>query len=241
MLSSSRVRNSHTQRRLLSESDLTYAKAVELATGMEAAERNAQQLKGAELPIQQMTQQSSAGNSTKDRTFRSRGQVGSQKQSQVTGMSCHRCDQMGHNGDTCKFQKGTCCPCHKPGHLAQACRKKKAMPTEISRPENKPSRMHQVVEREDVKSEPMFTVGTPGLKPITGHVQINGITVPMEVDTGAVCTIMSLEQQRCLFPSVELFQSGVVLRTYTTEPLQVVGERCLCILRTDSNSVTQPC
>ena len=35
---------------------------------------------------------------------------------------------------------------------------------------------------------------------------------------------LSLEQQRCIFPSVELHQSGVVLCTYTTEQLQVVGE-----------------
>lgn len=65
-----------------------YAKAVELATKMEAAERNSQQLKGAELPVQQKTQQSSAGKSTKDLSFshRSRGQVASQilTQTQVT-------------------------------------------------------------------------------------------------------------------------------------------------------------
>ena len=42
-------------RRLLSESDLTYAKEVELATGMEAAERNAQQLKGEKQPHSEKT------------------------------------------------------------------------------------------------------------------------------------------------------------------------------------------
>lgn len=48
------------------EFDLTYAKAVELAIGMEAAERNAQQLKGTELPIQRMSQQPGVGKVTRD-------------------------------------------------------------------------------------------------------------------------------------------------------------------------------
>ncbi len=48
------LRNEAIQRRLLSKSDLTFAKALEIAQAMEAAEKNAQQLKVADTPIQLM-------------------------------------------------------------------------------------------------------------------------------------------------------------------------------------------
>ena len=40
------------------------------------------------------------------------------------------------------------------------------------------------------------------------RVQVKGVAVPVEVDTGAARTIMSLEQQECLLPSVELLSFG---------------------------------
>ena len=42
------------QKRLLSEADLTLAQAVEIAQSMEAADKNAQGLKGLELPVRQL-------------------------------------------------------------------------------------------------------------------------------------------------------------------------------------------
>lgn len=42
---------------MLPEAELAYAKAVDLAIGMEAAEKNTQQLKSSDLPIQRMLQQ----------------------------------------------------------------------------------------------------------------------------------------------------------------------------------------
>ena len=218
------LKSSHIQRRLLSESDLTYTKVVEVAIGMEAAKRNAQQLKGVELPIQRMSQEPGAGKITRDpnSTPKSRSQVTGQKQ----GTPCRHCNQVGHNGAVYKFKGATCYYCHKLGHLAHACLKKKAMQSGTSRTQSKSSQLHRVVEpkNDDQEREPMFQLGAPGQRRIIVSVQINGVTVPMEVDTGAARTIMLLEQQKCLFPSVELQPSQVVLRTYTTEQLQVVGE-----------------
>ena len=193
-----------------------YTKAIELAFGMEAAKRNAQQLKGAELPIQWMSRQPGAGKLTRDpnSTPKSQSQVTGQKQ----GTPCHRCNQVGHNGAVCKFEGATCYYCHKLGHLACACQKK-AMQSGTSRTQSKSSQLHRVVEpkNDDQEREPMFQLGAPGQRPITVSVQINGVTVPMEVDTGAARTIMLLEQQKRLFPSVELQPSQVGLHTYTTE------------------------
>ena len=51
-------------------------------------------------------------------------------------------------------------------------------------------------------------------KPIVVDVQINGRTVPMEVDTGAAVTIMSQTTWKTLFPDLSLQKSSIVLRTY---------------------------
>ena len=48
------LRSKSTQKRLLSEADLTLARAVEIAQSMEAAHKNAQALKGPELPVRRL-------------------------------------------------------------------------------------------------------------------------------------------------------------------------------------------
>ena len=45
------LRSESTQKRLLSEADLTLARAVKIAQSMEAAHKNAQALTGPELPV----------------------------------------------------------------------------------------------------------------------------------------------------------------------------------------------
>ena len=48
------LRSESTQKRLLSEADLTFAQVVEIAQIMEAAHKNAQAPKGPELPVRQL-------------------------------------------------------------------------------------------------------------------------------------------------------------------------------------------
>jgi hypothetical protein len=48
------IRNENIQRRLLAEADLSLARALELAQGMEAAERNAKSLKSTETAVHKM-------------------------------------------------------------------------------------------------------------------------------------------------------------------------------------------
>ena len=56
---------------------------------------------------------------------------------------------------------------------------------------------------------------------------INGVSVGMEVDTGAAVSIISWAQQRTLLPDVTLHGSPVHLKTYTGERmlLRNYGER----------------
>ena len=54
--------------------------------------------------------------------------------------------------------------------------------------------------------------------------QLNGQTVLTAVDTGAAVSLMSVEMQRCLFPSVTLNPATILLRTYTTQQITVLSQ-----------------
>ncbi len=46
----------------------------------------------------------------------------------------------------------------------------------------------------------------------------------MEVDTGAVLSVISEKERQVLFPTVHLRSTGIVLRTYTGQHMKVLGE-----------------
>ena len=53
--------------------------------------------------------------------------------------------------------------------------------------------------------------------------ELNGQPVNMEIDTGASVSLNSKVTQKNLFPTVELAKTGMSLRTYTADPIQVLG------------------
>ena len=67
-------------------------------------------------------------------------------------------------------------------------------------------------------------VGNSVVKPYMAILEVNGQRLKMEIDTGAAVTLISQATQKALFPQAELQKSTVTLRTYTTEPLGVVGQ-----------------
>ncbi len=89
------------QRRLLSEINLTYIKAVETAKVMEAAEVHTKSLKDPEPTIHKFyTQQPPS----KEKPL------------------CYRCGRPNHSADGCKFKTAECHNCGKQGHIAPVCR-----------------------------------------------------------------------------------------------------------------------
>ena len=104
------VQDERIQRRLLSERDLKFQKAYEVAQAMEFAAKNAEQLSA------------SANGDVKPETPPVVVQnVNSQK---PTLSSCYRCDCKGHVPSSRRFKSATCHGCKKMGHILRACKAK---------------------------------------------------------------------------------------------------------------------
>ncbi|XP_043288459.1 uncharacterized protein [Venturia canescens] len=105
------VKNERIKKRLLSEHDLTYARAVELAQTMEMATKDVAEM-GAS----------------------SKGQVdsinfvgkGSKKSStRESSVKCWCCGRSNHPTTACRYRSLKCRNCQKPGHLVRMCKVKK--------------------------------------------------------------------------------------------------------------------
>ncbi len=103
------LRDGAVQRRLLSEKELSLAKAMDLAVSMEAAEKNTQSVKGHDSSIKQI-----------------KGQYHPLKSRSHSQQSCYRCGKNNHAAKDCKFKDTTCHTCGKTGHIAPVCRSQRA-------------------------------------------------------------------------------------------------------------------
>ena len=92
------LRNVDIQRRLLAESKLTLARVLEIAQGMEAAERNTKALKGSEAAVHKMNTQR-----------------GPATQRLPTWVPCYRCGRTNHDPRDCRHCESVCDFCNKKG------------------------------------------------------------------------------------------------------------------------------
>ena len=70
----------------------------------------------------------------------------------------------------------------------------------------------------------MLHLGSSASRPFNLNVSINGMLVPMELDTGAAVSIMSVNTQKENLPNIKLNISNVISHTYRSEKMLIVGE-----------------
>ena len=100
------LKHEPTQKRLLSESTLSLAKAIEIAQSVEATEMNSLKLKGgATMDVMRVVPDPP------------------RKKVEKKG-ACKRCGNKGHQPWECRYKDSKCHKCHKVGHLAKVCRSK---------------------------------------------------------------------------------------------------------------------
>ena len=216
------------QRKLLQETTLTYAKAITLAQGFETASSN---LKEMHAPTTELTASSSTGVTVKTEPVHKMSVKRDKPRQSDSGVTCHRCGKPGHLATVCRHRGSVCHNCKKKGHLAKVCRSKPhAKPPSQGRSTNASRPVRQVAEdSESDADDPMQPIMTANLRsvscspPIKVHVEVDKISIPMEVDTGASVSVMSENVYHRLWPRRGLNTTTIRLQNYSREPITVVG------------------
>ena len=219
------LNNAVLQKRLLSEKNLTFTKAVEIAQGSEAAERGSKRLHADDVaPVGRIAS-----------TVPNHGKTGA-----GSGKACYRCGDCDHTADKCRFRQSVCHKCRKLGHIARACRSNKApvvlKPSKSNQGSGGRRKVHvlshEQVLHPSISEQPpsedgalsLFTVHSEARKPIKVTLQVNGHPLTMELDTGAAVSIAPSTIYNKLFPKLPLKPSTVRLSSYTGDPITVAGE-----------------
>ena len=78
-------------------------------------------------------------------------------------------------------------------------------------------------EQLDLKAErAIHCVVQTTVRPLMVQLEINGIQLPFEVDTGTAVTLISLDTKQKFFKEVKLQDTSVSLHTYTSDSIHVV-------------------
>ena len=203
------VNDDKIQRRLLAvtETKLDFKKALELAGGIETAEKNARELQS----------RTRAGRSPP------RNLTDLNKIDTPSSMVCYRCGKPGHKSAQCRFKTARCHNCGKEGHLARVCRGGKGVGGGARK--GQPRFHDQVKLVEDPAEHPLNQIVADLRRPICVEVELDRLSLNMELDTGAAVSLMSEKTYRKMFPVMSLQESRTVLKTYSGEPLRVIGQR----------------
>ena len=204
------LRSETAQRRLLSEKDLKLQTAYDIAVSMETASRQASELQASgKTDVAQP--QKAVGRVAVGRR--------SSADNKSPPQSCHRCGKSGHHPDRCFYKQQKCHSCGKKGHLAKVCRtgekgafhgtprpnaprnhkygKKQSHRTSYVECDlsDTDEEAHNATELESVSESmgDLFTVyKSEGAldSPIVLKPVVNGVTLKMELDTGASVSLI---------------------------------------------------
>ena len=233
-----------TQRTLLTEPDLTFQKAVHIATARETAAKD----------VREMGRKSStsvlAVHSSKSLVTQKALGSGSSS-SDLPKFPCSGCGQKHWRRD-CPWRDKECFRCGKKGHLRKCCKNLPKMSNSSSPKQKKyyrnkksettgrvteltdsDSRVASATHSRPVSSSAdydsfIFKVmsETVSPAPITREVYVNDVPLTMELDTGAARSLLSYSMYMSM-PSTsrpKLLNSGVRLHAYGGSPLKIRGE-----------------
>ena len=198
------LNNETIQKRLLTEKELTFVGAIEIAHGMESAADNARKL-----------QASSQEPKDIHKLTPPRGEI----------KPCYRCGQHDHKPAQCPYKSSKCHHCGKQGHLKRMCHKRQQQsPTNESKRRPPGQSVRQVKDIQELESLGLYAINDKSVKPFTVDLKLNGKLLCMELDTGATVSLVSEKTFHQLFPSTTLQPSSTQLHSYSGESITVVGQ-----------------
>jgi len=218
------LRSEAMQRRLLGE-EMDFARAVELASSMEAATRDIRELNRPKEAV-------SVGQ------IQRRGMT-TAKDSQL---KCDRCDGVGHDDNSCRFAQAICHQCGKKGHIARACRSDSGDSGSQSAGKKpyRTARAHQCDEDFEDDMGHLEICQTEDL-PVEEEVvaKLNGRPTVMEVDRSATHSVISKTTWKRI-GKPRLLQSQWQPEGFGNEPKNVIGLCNVNVTLADRSPVRLP-
>ena len=216
------------QKKLLSEADLDFDKAVKISTAMETAEKDTQTFTGSDSTINFTKARASGMSHFKGKpSNHSKGfQAPSGKGSHSSySANCYRCGEA-HAPDKCKFKTTKCFKCGKVGHLARAYR------SSAVKSANKKVKSTKFVEQDsEVDSDDdvtIFTINTTDSgksdKTYTVKLSLGQANVDFQLDTGSACTIVNEHVFKNKLSQFKLQKSQLKLKSYTGDAIELAGQ-----------------
>ena len=203
------------QKKLLAEEGLDFKRALAIAEGTEAADRDLREMRTPRTEFSTRVKQEPV-NKVQPRSEKPRSSRYPETQnSDAREKPCYRCGGTNHKARDCKFREQYCRKCELKGHIARVCRTK---------PKRRSTKTvdEETVDESDGSLHAVRTT-TGRVPPYKVQVLVDGCEVPMEIDTGASRSIISESMFRSIWPKRKLVASNVRLSTYSKEPLPVVG------------------
>ena len=199
-----RIKHGNIQKKLLSEWDLTLQKAIDIATAMETAAKDAVELQQQHRPdsVHQLSKKPTSNTKPKEKN-----------------KACFRCDWFNHTPDECRFKEDICRFCSKKGHIERACLSKKAQQKNQSK--KKKFKPVKTVVEEELLTVSINTVKRSDIINVTP--KIEGKYLKMELDTGSAISVIPIRIYKELFHYKPLSVTNTKLKTYSGQTITPAG------------------
>ena len=224
------ISNSETQHKLLTDPELTFQRAVEIAKGQEAATKEVVGMgNGSAISVNKIHSNANTNKNdyVESNKFSSNNKYNSSSNSGQSRPSspCSGCGGKHWKRD-CPFKDAECFKCKRKGHIMKVCGNNKV--NNNNRAENFHSTKDYTHYTREQEYE-LFNISIPNkVPPINVEIIVNNKVVQMELDTGAARSIMPEVIYHVLWPvsseRPELIKSSAKLRTYGGTGLSVLGE-----------------
>ncbi|XP_064463655.1 uncharacterized protein K02A2.6-like [Ornithodoros turicata] len=215
------VRDPALQQRLLTERNITFERALDLALAAESALNQQAHIKG-------------MGDSQQINAMAKKVPNKKRKKDRQHSQPCFRCDGQ-HDPSGCRFRDAVCHFCKKKGHIEKACRSKKSQMKDRTTNQLQP-------EHEDVTVPSVYTlhnVRSEVAPKITMALRLNDVPHVMEVDSGAAFSIIGDDTYRNLWRTrrPKLQPEPTTLSTWSGQPLTLLGKISVTVQLDDSTHV----
>lgn len=214
------LRSSEIREKLLLERNLTLKNAYDIALSMEASRKGSNEICKTETLHKISPQNYKTYNVHKPITFHD-----------LKG-KCYRCGKANHKADECKLRNLICSKCNNKGHIATVCLNKNKVRSKGQFQKQLNSQGYNDSAENDPIHDEASAMIELDFHSVSGENNekyiltplIDGRPCPMEYDTGAAVSSMSLSKFSRFFPDKAIMEvTNVRLRTYTGEVIELCG------------------